>query len=296
MNPHDLAADLAARFRLDKRRRSWGGDCPACSYPRAFSIRVGKGSHPSLFCANGCTRDVLQEVARSALGNVWTPGPAPDPADVQAARERKQAMAQRLFAGSTPTGSSNPAGLYLARRGLAHLIGCPALRYRGDCWHPEGGRLPALVAEVLDAAGQPIAAHRTYLTPEGTKAGADPVKASLGPIWGGAVRLTPDTAPPPELVVGEGIETAGSAGLLLGLPAWAAVSAGNLAAGLILPPEVRAVTVAADPDPPGRKAAHDAAVRWRAEGRTVHVATPDAPGQDFNDLLRARAAPEVAHG
>lgn len=178
MNPLDMAADLAARFRLDKRRRSWGGDCPACSYPRAFSIRVGEGARPLLYCANGCTRDVLQEVARSALGNAWTPGPAPDPADVQAARERKQAAALRLFAGSTPTITSDPAGRYLTRRGLAHLIGCPALRYRGDCPHPEGGRLPALVAEVLDAAGQPVAAHRTYLTPDGAKAGADLVKAA----------------------------------------------------------------------------------------------------------------------
>ena len=92
----------------------------------------------------------------------------------------------------------------------------------------------------------------------------------------------------PEMLVAEGIETAASAGVLLGLPAWAALSAGNMAAAMVLPPDVRTVTIAADPDGPGRKAAQDAAARWRAEGRTVRIATPDRPDQDFNDLLLER--------
>ncbi len=254
---------------------------------------MGKSGRPSLFCANGCTRNVLDDVARRALGNAWTPQPALAAAEMEVARGRKQALALRMFSGSTPTTASDPSGRYLVRRGLAHLIGCTALRHRGDCSHPEGGRLPAMVAEVLDVNRQPIAAHRTYLTLDGSKAGADPVKASLGPVWGGAVRLDPAAV---ELVVGEGIETAASAGLLLRLPAWAAISAGNMASGLILPSEVRAVVIAADPDPAGRAAA--ASTRWQAEGRRVRIATPDTPGQDFNDVLRDRAccAAGVAHG
>lgn len=43
---------------------------------------------------------------------------------------------------------------------------------------------------------------------------------------GGAVRLAPPLAA--EVVIGEGLETAGAAGLLIGVPAWSAVSAGNL--------------------------------------------------------------------
>jgi putative DNA primase/helicase len=61
---------------------------------------------------------------------------------------------------------------------------------------------------------------------------------------------------------------------------------------MALPPEVRTVTIAADNDPSGRRAAREAAARWRAEGRTVRVAMPDKPGADFNDVLRER----VAHG
>ena len=139
-----------------------------------------------------------------------------------------------------------------------------------------------------------LGVHRTFLAPDGQKADVQPVKASLGPIWGGAIRLDPVAA---GLVIGEGIETAASAGLMLGLPAWAAISAGNMASGLVLPPEVRAVVIASDPDTAGRSAARAAAARWRAEGRTVRITTPDTHGEDFNDMLRARTRGEaMPHG
>jgi phage/plasmid primase-like uncharacterized protein len=141
-----------------------------------------------------------------------------------------------------------------------------------------------MVAQVQDVRGEFVAVHRTYLRADGSgKANLEPAKASLGPIWGGAIRIDPVSE---ELLIGEGIESSASAGLLLNLPAWAAVSAGNLRKGLILPSEVRAVVIAADADPPGESAAAEAAARWQAEGRRVRIATPNQQGQDFNDLLR----------
>ena len=143
-----------------------------------------------------------------------------------------------------------------------------------------------MVALVQDVAGEPIAVHRTYIRRDGAgKAPVVPDRASLGPVWGGAVRLDP---PALEIVVSEGIETAASAGVLLDLPAWSAVSAGNLAKGLVLPPEVRSVVIAADPDEAGERAAQRAALRWNHEGRRVRIARPTGTG-DFNDLLRERA-------
>jgi phage/plasmid primase-like uncharacterized protein len=118
----------------------------------------------------------------------------------------------------------------------------------------------------------------------------EPAKASLGPVWGGAVRLEAPASDKP-IVIGEGIETSASAGRLMGLPAWSAVNAGNLAKGLVLPPEASRLVIAADPDRAGRTAARDAWLRWRAEGRNVQIATPDGVG-DFNDLLRQL---EVGH-
>lgn len=151
--------------------------------------------------------------------------------------------------------------------------------------------MPALIALVQDTAGQPVAIHRTYLSRTGERANVEPPKASLGPIWSGAVRLDPIAAELP-LLIGEGIESAASAGRLMRLPAWAAISAGNLAKGLVLPPEASRVVIAADPDPAGRTAARDAWLRWHGEGRAVQIATPDG-SSDFNDLLRAREATRV---
>jgi phage/plasmid primase-like uncharacterized protein len=174
---------------------------------------------------------------------------------------------------------------YGIARGLPELARSAALRFRLDCPHPDGGKVPAMVGLVVDATGALVAVHRTYLRRDGTgKADVARAKASLGPVWGGAIRLDPLA---PELLIGEGIESSASAGRMLGLPAWSALSAGNLARGLVLPPEVRAVVIAADPDEAGQDAACDAWHRWTAEGRRVRIATPNGSA-DFNDVLRSR--------
>ena len=189
-----------------------------------------------------------------------------------------------------------PAARYLARRGLPWLTTHEHVRYRADTPHPSGTRLPAMVWLVHCGLGNIAAVTRTFLTLDGRKAAADPVKATLGSFAGGAIRLHPAA---PEMVVAEGLETTAAVALLLGLPGWAAVACGNLGANMALPAGVRAVTIAADPDRPGQRAAAKAARRWRAEGRTVRIATPDTPGLDFADVLQRRlavAAREAAHG
>ena len=276
------ATDLAARLNLRRYPRSYRGDCPACAYHGAFAIKPRCDGSAMLFCSNGCTgADLAAEVARIEGGGTVQAERAGE-ADKQAERQRKQDAARRLWAGSEPA-AGTLADTYLSGRALPGLAASPALRFRGDCAHPEGGRLPAMVALVVDVAGEARGVHRTYLRRDGTgKATVEPAKASLGPIWTGAIRLDPVAE---ELVIGEGIETSASAGRLLGLPAWAALSAGNLAKGLALPAAVRAVVIAADPDKPGEEAARAAALRWASEGRTVRIARPDAAGRDFNDLL-----------
>jgi hypothetical protein len=199
--------------------------------------------------------------------------------------------AMRLWNGSEPA-AGTIAETYLRHRGLLDLAHSPALRFRTDCWHKEQRRsLPAMIAEVLDANGRFAGIHRTYLTTNGSsKAVVDPPRKTLGPIWGGAIRLDHVAS---EIIIGEGIETAASAGRLLGLPAWAALSGGNLGRGVVLPREVRRVVIAADPDAAGRDAARNAWLRWRAERRDVRIATLVHDGSDFNDLLRARLVGEV---
>ena len=278
-------AYIAARLHLKRSGRSWRGGCPACGYATSFMLREGRSGRPLLHCASCQDRNAIADAVARSTGQELPRDPPSDATHV-ATRERNRERAIALWNGSEPA-LGTLADVYLsAARKLPGLAASPAIRFRSDTRHPEGCRLPAMIALVTDVNDTPVAVHRTYLNRDGGKATVEPAKASLGPVWGGAIRMHPIVANIP-LVIGEGIETSVSAGHLMGFPAWAAVSAGNLGKGLVLPPEVRSVVIAADPDEAGRNAAHDAWLRWTAEGRVVRVAVPDGPG-DFNDLLLTR--------
>jgi putative DNA primase/helicase len=292
--------NLGHRLGLKQYQRSWRGACPSCAYPGAFVASDGKRG-TLLWCANGCNQKQLSEaISRISRGSWEPPLRQVDPAQSAEVSKRKQAAALKLWNGAILL-KGTPGELYLRGRGLPFLITSSALRYRPDCPHPEGWRLPTLIAVVTGPDGQPTGIHRTFIDSWGSTAKIEPSKASLGPIWGGAIRL--DEPVVPELVIGEGIESTASAGKLLGLPAWAAITAGNLTAGLVLPEAVRSIVIAADNDAPlpdgkrpGQDAARAAWFRWRGEGRAVRIATPDREGSDFNDILLARLARESSHG
>ncbi len=278
------ALELATRWNLRRTGsgQEWRGACPLCSYRDALSLTQRDG-RALAWCASCQNREGLAVLMRGEPAQ-FAPHTVPTNPDAAAMAKRKQARALALWERAGPV-PGTLAAKYLAARGVPALAASKALRFAAMCRHPTSGDWPALVALVRDEAGQPVALHRTYLRHNGAgKAPLEPPRASLGPVWGGAIRLDPFA---PELVIGEGLETAAAAGVLLGLPAWAAISAGNLARGLMLPHEVRAVVVAADPDPPGEAAAQTAAQRWQAEGRRVRIARPSGP-RDFADLLREK--------
>jgi phage/plasmid primase-like uncharacterized protein len=291
------ASDIAARLNLKRQSHGWRGDCPSCGYPTAFSLKSTRMGFASAFCANGCTREVLTESIGRIAGGTLSPTPRRYDETAVLSKASRSEAALRLWGTALPLdrAAAAPGVTYLRSRNIKNVADSAALRFRADTRHPEGGSLAALVALVTDVSGQPSAVHRTYLTRDGSaKARIVPQKAGLGPVWGGAVRLVEpvDGAP---LVIGEGVESSAAAGLLLGFPCWAALSAGNLGAGLVLPPEVRRIIIAADHDRPvktgarpGQDAAEAAAQRWRREGRRVEIALPDAPGADFADLLAER--------
>jgi putative DNA primase/helicase len=278
------AAEIASRLNLKGSRGNWRGTCPACDYDTAFSLRETTG-RPLIYCANGCSQEILTDMVNAVMGCGWTVREdTASSRDKLASRERRIAAAIKIWDGSV-VANDTPADSYLTRRGLRGLAASEALRFHRGCRHPDqSGTYPALVAIVVDVAGQPIGVHRTYLTLSGLKANLDLAKASKGLMAGGAIRLDNET---PEIVVGEGIESSASAGRILGLPAWAAISAGNLGWTLALPVGIKSVVIAADADKPGEKAAQAAEARWQAEGRRVRIARPTAAGQDFNDVLLA---------
>ena len=43
--PGSTVAVIAGKLMLPASRHGWRGDCPACAYPRAFSLRAGRESN-----------------------------------------------------------------------------------------------------------------------------------------------------------------------------------------------------------------------------------------------------------
>jgi putative DNA primase/helicase len=276
------AREIAARHGLKRMGREWRGACPACGYKSGLTVSE-KAGRALWWCAS--CRD-QEAVGRALLGDA-APSRAED-AGAPEPRHDRRAAVRALAERARPSPIIDT--YWQARGGRMRVPPKAPLLYLAEAKHPSGRRLPCMVALLHDLAGELVALHRTFLAPGGTgKAAVEPVRMTLGEVRGAAVRLHPAA---PHLVVAEGIETTLAASELLCLPAWAATSAGNLAEAMALPPEVRTVTIAADNDAPGRRAAREAAARWRAEGRAVRVAMPDKPGADFNDVLRER----VAHG
>jgi hypothetical protein len=179
---------------------------------------------------------------------------------------------------------NTPVEAYLKSRGLWPL---PAgvdeqLRWAADVRGHEG----ALIEAVTDDIGRVVAVQLTYITPDGEKSEAQPVRRTLrGPHdWRsrGAFRIGAPGAP--DLVLTEGVEDA-----------IAALMAG--AARAHVPAAVENVIVARDDDPPGSPACvalGRGVARLLGQGRKVSV-TPRAgrfaPGaKDLNDLLRIDVA------
>lgn len=208
-------------------------------------------------------------------------------AAADASRVQKRESALNLFADALPA-LGTVVERYLATRGITLRDDMP-IKYLPNHLDRDGGkRWPVMVALMVDCAGTPQAIHRTFLAPDGSgKAPIATPRKTLGMVAGAAVRLAPIAD---RLIIGEGIETSVSAGLMMGAPAWAAISAPNLEFKLKLPDCIREIIVAADHDGPGLKAARAALARWKAEGRAVKIARPQTPGQDFNDLWRARGS------
>jgi len=136
---------------------------------------------------------------------------------------------------------------------------------------------------------EPQAVHRTALTDDVLPLRIN--RLSLGPIAGGAIKLSLDGDVINGLLIGEGIETTLSASLMLKFrPCWSVLSRSGIAKFPILA-GIESVTIAVDIDDSGdgQRDAATLADRLSAEGVEAILAHPGS-GKDFNDAL------EVSHG
>ncbi len=286
--------------------------CPVHENRRTPALRLANGSDGRLLalCSAGCTFGSVAGVLRGmGLLERRVSYALPDPLeqvrrrlDERQETEKRRRQALEVWQKAVSIGGTL-AERYLRNRSITADLP-PTLRFHGACWHASGQRLPVLLALVeREGEARPVGVHRVYLAEPGRKADVDPVKASLGPVGGGAVRLTvgrigtvgrgqPRVSGDP-VVVAEGIETALSlpAALLGSSPSLLATLSTSGMSGLALPDgQPGRLVIAPDNDAAGRKAATALADRACTLGWTVQYLRPPAGRKDWNEVLQQGAA------
>lgn len=156
---------------------------------------------------------------------------------------------------------ARPARLYFANRGIPNVdyrkIDSNMIRFVPFLEYYEEGNLvnkyPAIVTMVCGANGRPSTIHRTYITPEGTKAPVQSPKKMMrhcAEDLFGAMQIAV-IGKSKVLAVTEGIETALAVMSVFNVPAWAAGNAYLLEN--FAPPKGVDVVIYADKDRPSRQ-------------------------------------------
>lgn len=235
---------------------------------------------------------------REARDRGWRPSPdgnQPIPPPKKAARAAQGCSEPRDW-------SERAEAIWRRTQPLRGTPGEVYLRYRGCALPPPDSDVrflpatdrhpPSLCARVSDIlTGRPISLHLTRLAPDGRgKAGTDRDKVLLGGHRkaGGVIRVWPDELVTLGLALGEGIESV-CAFAHVHTPVWAAIDAGNLTAFPVLP-GIETITIYADHDDAGMKAARECALRWHRAGRQVRVLRSRRRGRDAADIAGGAAA------
>jgi phage/plasmid primase-like uncharacterized protein len=278
--------EMAESLSLRRTGQVYSGKCPSCGYQTGFTLQE-KDGRKLVYChAGGCNQEeLIKTLSEQGLWNSSFPSIAANVAKPAKPDDKTSWLAESLWLKSQ-NATNTLVQVYLKSRGIE--IAVPdAIRFLPEARYEVGQVYPVMLSSVTDWMGNFKAVHRTFLAWEGAgKANVVAPKKSLGPIRGSSVHLT---KPDRTIVVTEGIETGLSVLQAMSMPTWAALSTGGMVS-LILPPLPLAceVIIAADPDPPGRKAALTAAEKWHKEGRKVTIASPTTLGMDFNELLKRK--------
>lgn len=244
-------------------------------------------------------------------------------AEARKKAERMVRHARALFmpqAGCVPI-VDTPAEYYLAARGIdLACLEVDGQRYtpRAIAFHPavlctELGKdrhLPAMIARIINQAGEHIGTHRTWLVQDSAgnwgKAPLANPKKVLGdfaggyiPLWKGACRKTLQA-------IDDGVDVLLSEGIEDGLSAACARPDKRVIAGVSLsnfgnlpiPPRPNGrLVILKQNDPDGSPAAHalDRAIAKQQErGVTVAIAEPPQGYKDMNDMVRGVGPAAVA--
>ncbi|WP_343889102.1 DUF7146 domain-containing protein [Sphingomonas oligophenolica] len=261
------------------------GMCRCPAHPdRSPSLSVRTGDTDLLFkCFAGCdTIDVLRAIAR--LGPLPTAGPLNSYIAQPGVDEGwLQSRAKGLWEAARAI-TNTPVERYLLNRAISHFS--PALRFHPRT--PLGSRRqvlfrPAMLAAVQEGS-RVIAVQRTFLDTVRARRARDlgNPRRMLGRPARGAVMLADATD---VLGLAEGVETALSAMILLGIPVWA-VLGNERFPRIAVPTTVDRLVLLPDNDRAGRRAEDIAREAHERPGRTIETIWPWHGLNDWNDVLR----------
>jgi putative DNA primase/helicase len=217
-----------------------------------------------------------------------TPVSATTPSTEIEATYRKIDRARALWAEALPI-AGTLAETYLRARRIDLDVWPSSLRFLPRATSIEDRRRrPALISAITSLDGGMQGIQITLLSPCGAhKAALETPRRVLGRLKGGAVRLQEAEAAG-QLIIAEGLETALSASVALGFPAWAALSAGNLAR-FTPPMGLTRLLIAADRGPAGEAAAESLTRNMASQSLPATILF--APGRypDWNDWAQRKA-------
>jgi hypothetical protein len=255
--------------------------CPAHD-DRTPSLSVRVGDTRLLFkCFAGCdTHDVLRAIRRLESNALDAKS---DGLPQQFELDRwLQRRARELWSVGRPI-NWTIAETYLRNRSIDIVLDC--LRF---CERTPLGKgkmatfRPAMLAAVTDDSGL-LAVQRTFLDARGRRArDLRRPRRLLAHPCAGAVRLVPanDT-----LGIAEGVETAISAMILLGIPVWATLGSERFPL-IAIPKSVTRLILLPDNDHAGRTAVPLAMKAHIVPGRSIETIWPWNGRNDWNDVLR----------
>ncbi len=269
------------------------GPCPICNdgIDRfRYDCKDGRGTYFCSHCGAGSGIDMLIKM------NGWTFSQACKevdavlgtvialPAQERRTEAQKIAAIKKILSECVVVRRDDPVWAYLNRRtGIENVP--PDIKFHRSLYHSDGGAHPAMVAIMRGYDGKGVSLHRTYLTKEGEKADVGKVKKITEglPLSGSSVRLSRIQKC---IGIAEGIESSLRAGIIFGVPTWAATSA-NLMENWMPPDGVEEVVVMADNDNNfvGQSAAFNLARRLSMKKYSVRVEVPAISGTDFADCV-----------
>jgi len=283
------ALESAAKELVRALKGQWRSEGAMCCCPahddRSPSLSVRVGERSLLFkCFAGCrTDDVLRAIRRlkvdvPTVHDGWRDGCVPD-----GGQDSLASLARSIWSAARPI-TGPPAEVYLATRGIGNISA--ALRYHPRTPIGRGRAVrfrPAMIAAVTER-DRLVAIQRIFLEPDGHQLAVDlpKPKLALGRPLGGSVALQPAEH---RLGLAEGVESALSASILLGIPVWATLGNERLSR-LWLPPALEHLILLPDNDPAGHLAERRARQTYARDNLLIETRWPWGGQNDWNDVLR----------